>query len=179
MKKLLSGSALLLISVITVAELGTATAQPQTVAYVTNNGSNSVSVIDIVTNTVIATIPVGVNPAGVAISPDGTRAYVANSSFLHNTVSVIDIVTNTVIATIPVGQVPAGIAVAPDGGRTYVTNVYPNTVSIIDTATNTLVSTIPVGINPIGVAVTSDGTRAYVANFVSTLSRSSTPRPTP
>ena len=58
--------------------LGTATAQAQTRAYVTNNGSNTVSVIDTATNTVVATIPVGFRPFGVAITPDGTRAYVTN-----------------------------------------------------------------------------------------------------
>ena len=63
--------------------------------------SNTVSVIDTASNTVVATIPVGVNPVGVAITPDGTRAYVTNEG--SNTVSVIDIATNTVVATISVG----------------------------------------------------------------------------
>ena len=49
--------------------LGTATAQAQTRAYVTNDGSNTVSVIDTATNTVVATIPVGGEPFWVAISP--------------------------------------------------------------------------------------------------------------
>ena len=91
--------------------LGTATAQAQTRAYVTNNGSNTVSVIDTATNTVVATIPVGVSPFGVAITPDGTRAYVANQD--SNTVSVIDTATNTVIATIPVGANPVAVAITP------------------------------------------------------------------
>jgi YVTN family beta-propeller protein len=43
-------------------------------AYITNEGSNSVSVIDTATNTVIATIPVGGEPHGVAVSSDG-RVY--------------------------------------------------------------------------------------------------------
>jgi len=47
---------------------GTATAQAQTRAYVANFGSNTVSVIDIATNTVVATIPVGVAPSGIAIT---------------------------------------------------------------------------------------------------------------
>ena len=49
--------------------LGTATSQAQTRAYVTNDGSNTVSVIDTATNTVVATIPVGLLPTGVAITP--------------------------------------------------------------------------------------------------------------
>jgi YVTN family beta-propeller protein len=105
--------------------LGTATVQAQTRAYVANFGSNTVSVIDIATNTVVATIPVGVEPAGVAITPDGTRAYVTN---FVGTVSVIDAATNTVVVTIPVGQVPIGIAITPDGTRAYVTNENSNKV---------------------------------------------------
>ena len=46
-----------------------ATAQAQTRAYVTNVFSNTVSVIDTATNTVVATIPVGILPEGVAITP--------------------------------------------------------------------------------------------------------------
>ncbi|WP_153018047.1 hypothetical protein [Saccharococcus caldoxylosilyticus] len=50
----------------------------------------------------------------VAITPDGTRAYVAN---VGNTVSVINTSTNTVIgAPIPVGSpTPFGIAITPSG----------------------------------------------------------------
>src|SRR5437870_2398375 len=69
------------------------TTQAQTRAYVTSC-DNTVSVIDTATNTVIATIPVGLNPFGVAITPDGTRAYVVNHGAdfegSHGTVSVID-----------------------------------------------------------------------------------------
>ena len=79
-------------------------------AYVTNFNSNTVSVINTATNTVIATIPVGSGPQGVAVSPDSTRAYVTN--FNSNTVSVINTATNTVIAMTPVGSAPSGVAVA-------------------------------------------------------------------
>jgi YVTN family beta-propeller protein len=40
-------------------------------AYVTNGGSNTVSVIDTAANKVVATVPVGFEPAGVAVAPDG------------------------------------------------------------------------------------------------------------
>jgi YVTN family beta-propeller protein len=79
-------------------------AQAQTFAYVTNRGSNSVSVIDTASNTVVATIPVGAFPEGVAITPDGTRAYVT------------DFVSNTVVVTIGVGLFPTGVAITPGVG---------------------------------------------------------------
>ena len=86
----------------------------------TNCESNTVSVIDTATNTVTATVPVGKCPMGVAVSPDGTKVYVANEG--SNNVSVIDTATNTVTATVTVGKSPYGIAVTPDGTKVYVAN---------------------------------------------------------
>ncbi|MGC9157329.1 MAG: YncE family protein, partial [Candidatus Micrarchaeia archaeon] len=59
-----------------------------TLAYVTNYGSDTVSVIDVSTNTIVNTITVGSEPTGVAFNPSGTLAYVTN--YGSNTVSVID-----------------------------------------------------------------------------------------
>ena len=87
-------------------------------AYISNSGSNNVSVIDTATNTVIATVPVGTTPYAVAVSPDGAQVYVANSG--SNDVSVISTATNMVTATVKVGRAPRGVAVTPDSARAYV-----------------------------------------------------------
>src|SRR5215467_5899030 len=79
------------------------TVYSQTVAYVANNQSNSVSVIDTATNTVTATIPVGDGPSGAVFSPDGTRVYVMNTR--DDIISVIDTATNTVAASIALGGI--------------------------------------------------------------------------
>ena len=132
-------------------------------AYVTNAGvPDNVSVIDTATNAQAApAITVGTDPAGVAITPDGRRAYVANQG---GGVTVIDTSTNTTVgAPIPVGTAPTDVAIAPNGARAYVTNFTSNFISIIDTATNTtLAEQIPVGANAKRIAITPDGTRAYV-----------------
>jgi YVTN family beta-propeller protein len=84
-------------------------------AYVTNQGSATVSVIDLATNQKTQDIPVGVEPYGVALTPDGTRAYVANSA--SNSVSVIDTASNTAVATIPIpGVQPRGMAITNNNG---------------------------------------------------------------
>ncbi len=70
---------------------------PAMLAYIANLDSNDVSVIDTSNDTVLATVPVGNSPFGVAVKPDGTRVYVTNDS--DNTVSVIDTFNNTVVAT--------------------------------------------------------------------------------
>ncbi|WP_405692562.1 IPT/TIG domain-containing protein [Streptomyces sp. NBC_00057] len=107
-------------------------------------------------------IPVGGNPLGVALTPGGTRAYVANRS--SNTVSVIDTATNTVTATIPTGAGPTLVAIAPDGAHVYVSVADAALLSVIDTATNTVTASVAVGAGATGVSVTPDGARVYVAN---------------
>src|SRR5215510_12555663 len=76
--------------------------------YVTNLASNTVSVLSGRTNTVTATIPVGIGPVGV--DPKTNTIYVANPD--SNTVSVISGRTHTVTATIhfPVSIGPVGVA---------------------------------------------------------------------
>src|SRR5438128_10889400 len=69
-----------------------------TEAYVANQSSNNVSVIDVATQTVVATIAVGSAPRSVTAS--ASRVYVANSG--TGTVSVIDPSTHTVVSTITV-----------------------------------------------------------------------------
>jgi YVTN family beta-propeller protein len=52
----------------------------------------------------MATVPVGVNPAGLAVTPDGANVYVANQG--DGKVAMIATAGNTVMATVPVGVLP-------------------------------------------------------------------------
>jgi YVTN family beta-propeller protein len=134
-------------------------------AYVANEGSESVSVIDTATNTVSPTpIKVGRFPFAIAIAPDGKTAYVANNG--AESVSVINTATNTASpTTIKVGTEPLAIAITPDGKTAYVANNGSESVSVIDTATNTVSPTpIKVGGFPFAIAIAPDGKTAYVAN---------------
>ena len=72
-------------------------------------------------------------PVGVAITPDGTHAYVAN--IIVGTVSVITTATGAVSPPITVGNGPDEVAITPDGKHAYVTNAFARTVSVITTAT--------------------------------------------
>jgi YVTN family beta-propeller protein len=139
----------------------------QTVAYVVNNNSNSVSVIDTASKIVTATIPVGNGPVGIAFSPDGAKAYVTNDD--DGTISVINTATNSVTATIPLTEEPVGPtfpAITPDGNTLYVPANGPTagaTVQVVSTATNTVTAVIPLGFFFAGaVAITPDGKRVYV-----------------
>ena len=142
-------------------------AYAQAKVYVANTGSPlgtqvllSVSVIDTSNNTVVATVAAQDTPWGVAIGPDGTRAYVTNSQ--SSSVSVIDTANNSLVANVVVGNGPTGVAVTPDGTRAYVANSNVSTVSVIDISRNAVAATISIANNPSGVAITPDGRRAYV-----------------
>jgi YVTN family beta-propeller protein len=82
--------------------------------YITNSVNNTVSVIDIATKNVTATVPAGSHPFGVAVTPNGANVYVANQN--SNNVSAIDTATNNVTANTSLGLYgPSGVAVSPDG----------------------------------------------------------------
>ncbi|TGD85651.1 YncE family protein [Mycolicibacterium sp. CH28] len=104
---------------------------------------------------------IGGTPYGVAMSVDGTRAYVTDTA--NNRVSVIDIAKQAVVSSIAVGKSPWGIAVGPDG-RAYVVNSSDGTVSVIDTTGNTVLGNLYVGNSPTSVAVNTDGSKVYVTN---------------
>jgi YVTN family beta-propeller protein len=136
-----------------------------TLVYVGNNIAQAVggiSVIDTATNTVTATVATANQPFGIAFTPSGAFAYVAN--FVGSSVSVIDTATTTVVASISDAQArtPAGVAITPDGAFAYTVNFNSNTVSAIDTATNTIVAIIPGLTGPEGIAITPN--RAPVAS---------------
>jgi YVTN family beta-propeller protein len=138
-----------------------ASAAPNT-AYVTNAGSESVTPIDLATNTPGGAIKVGKLPLGMAITPDGKTAYVVNVG--SNSVTPIDVATNTPGEEIKVGVSPKGIAITPDGKTAYVANESNNSVTPINLETNTPGAEIKVGEEPFGVAITPDGKTAYVTN---------------
>jgi YVTN family beta-propeller protein len=138
--------------------------------YVQNSGSNTVSVINSVTNTVIKNIPVGDGPSFIYAPPFGNNIYVANT--LSNTVSVINSVTNTVIKNIPVGDGPSFIDTYEDpmyGDNIYVANAGSNTISVIDPNTNTVIKNITVGDGPSFIDASPFGNNIYVASSYSNI----------
>lgn len=104
---------------------------------------DKVVVLDLTTNTVLTEVSTPGDPGSVALSSDGSRAYVSQSDV--GVVRAIDTATNTVVGTVT-GQ-PGGfgvaVAVAPDHAHLYVADVRDNTVSVVETATNTVAATHP------------------------------------
>jgi YVTN family beta-propeller protein len=121
-------------------------------------------------------VPIGgfsSGPSGsIAITPDGTTAYVVNEDI--DTVTPIDTSTNTVGSSIPVGYQPTAVAVTPGGSTAYVATSFHivtpqdytlSSLTPIDTATDTTGTPIPTndGFYPQNnIAITPDGATAYV-----------------
>jgi YVTN family beta-propeller protein len=131
-------------------------------AYITNGGSNTVTVLDVVNLRQDRVIRVGSNPTGVAANTKRNEVYVVNTG--SNSVSVIDAEKNGVVATIPVHQRPYFISVSADGARAYVANSGSNNVSVIDLKARREIAVVGVGEGPGVAAVTPDGNAIVVSN---------------
>ena len=135
-------------------------------AYVSNEGSNCVTVVDKQEDLVVGTIAVGEAPRGIAASSDGTRIYVANSG--TNSISVIDTSVNRVIATIDNwGYSPEELAYVAYDNTLFVTNPRSNNVSVIDLASNMVTARINVGEKPIDIVADTERQKIYVSNYYS------------
>jgi YVTN family beta-propeller protein/parallel beta-helix repeat protein len=142
--------------------------------FVTNYGSNTVSVISDSTNAVVATVSVGTEPFGVAYDSGKGEVFVTN--YGSTSVSVISDSANTVVATVFVGSIPLGVAYDSGKGEIFVANEGSSTVSVISDSNNTVVATVPVGIGPRDVAYDSGRGEVFVpspwSNTVSVISDS-------
>ena len=127
-------------------------------------------------------------PSGMALSPDGSKLYVALNG--ANTLGVIDTATNTLTQQIPVGNAPRQVVISEDGTTAYVSNeggrsakpgeftnlsdgtpivsskstggAITGTVSVVNLAKGRETQEIPVGLQP--TALYQDGTALFVAN---------------
>jgi YVTN family beta-propeller protein len=155
-----------------VAEFATA-ARPRAVgftadsrtAFVTGENAAAVTIVDATSHVVRTTLALDTDqvtktcspstrprPMGVAVAPDGKRAYVTTGRC--GSVVVLDIAAERVAAVIPnVGLRPWGIGITADGGKLYVANGPSNDVAVVDTRLERVVRRVKVGSSPWGVAL--------------------------
>ncbi len=108
-------------------------------------------------------------PLGIAISPDGARAYTANygtTDARGDSISVIDIPGRRIIEEITVGSGPEQIALSPDGSLGIVNVVSAGGIRIFQTSDvgGTMSEAIETGSDPSGVSFLGSNDRAVVAN---------------
>lgn len=132
-------------------------------AIVTHPDQDMVSVIDLSTFTLIATVATGSLPNYAVFSDDGASAYVSNAG--DNSVSEIDTKTWKVRRSIPTGASPEHVALSPDGRKLYVNNVDDGLVSTIDVEQGAVETTYTVGASLHGIDVSDDGRTLFVASL--------------
>jgi len=124
-------------------------------AYVSNEKSNTISVVDIDKLTVVRTIKVGQRPRGIELTKDGKFILVAVGD--DDTIQMIDTSTYEIAATLPSGPDPELFTQDPTGKVLYVANENDNTVTIIDMEKRTRIGEVQVGVEPEGMGISPDG----------------------
>lgn len=150
---------------------------PDSVTLYLSVSTGVIDVIDTATNTIRSTISMTL-PGALAISPDGSRLYVAEGPFGNQAIAVVDTSSNTTIGTVTVSTNPdigpINLAVTPDGKTLYVLSGFFATtpingvdITIIDTATLQISGTLtnPDGLAPGQLILSPDGAYAYVIYY--------------
>lgn len=112
-------------------------------------------------------IHVGFDPAGIAVTPDGSQLWVADTGpQTHRSsptaITLISTATDKVTATLPIPAAPEQIAFSPSGATAYVTTT--DGLWVYNTATDQVTAVIRGLGDPFGVAISPDGSTVYVTN---------------
>lgn len=123
------------------------------------SGPGRLAFVDTAARTVTAQVPVGSAPHAIAVSADGSRAYVTDQ--YSNDVAVVDVAARRMVSSIPLDGTPYFLALR--GGSLYVSRTGNGRVSVVDVATSTVTREfqLPTGISQL--AVSDDGRKLYVA----------------
>lgn len=127
--------------------------------WVTNEVGGSISIIDVneysvkgkITFTPKGFRPESITPVGMAVTKDGSRAFVTLGTANH--VAVVDTRSHDIVDYILVGKRAWGIALSRDEKTLYVTNGKSDDLAVIDVPRLKVVKSIPAGRVPHDVVV--------------------------
>ncbi len=114
-------------------------------AFVTSEGDNNLTIIDLSTEKVVKTLPTGKTPHMLSFTGTG-KGYVNNRG--SKDLTVLDGNTFEVIKTIDLPATSFQLALSPDGKILAVAYKDALEISLIDTATDVITRTIAVGKKP-------------------------------
>jgi len=127
-----------------------------------NQASNTVSIIDVATDTAYGSVGTGSQPHHVVATPDGKQFWV--SLYGENRVQAFDASTLKEVGSVDLGAVNDDLTFSPDGKRLYVSLGKNDGLAVVDTENLKLLQTVPVGKVPHGVKVSPDGKLLVVTN---------------
>jgi YVTN family beta-propeller protein len=141
--------------------------------YISNYGSDNVTIVDGVTNSVVATVAVGDGPTAIFHNPAGNKIYCSNvgapgpGTPVACTISVIDGTSNAVIKTMVTGDEPTAFCYSTNNRKVYWLNEWSHTLSVVDADTDNLLQTFPLGnppVQPVDICYNPLNERIYTAN---------------
>lgn len=131
-------------------------------ALITSEASKSLLEVNIQSGKVVRSLRTGQELSHmVAVTPDGSRAFVAN--IRSGSITAFDLKARKKIADVQTGAGAEGIAVTPDGRQVWVTNREADTVAVVDASSLKIVKTIEAAAFPIRAEATPDGKRVLVS----------------
>lgn len=158
-------------AVVAVGMLGCVAALDASTLVVANKAEATVSLVDLASGEVRATLPTGEGPHEVAVSPDGKLALVGNYGTRPNpgsSLTLVSVPEARVVRTIDLGEYrrPHGIVWLVDGRRVVVTAEANKALLVVDTEAGKVLQAISTDqeISHM-VATTPDGRRAFVTNI--------------
>jgi YVTN family beta-propeller protein len=126
-------------------------------------GTDEVVAYDTATGKPLRRIPVGHVPKSISLSPDGKKAYTANS--WTDNVSEIDTASLEVIRTLPAGFEPNAAITDRAGTTLYIANRVSSDVSVVDLAAGKETKRLLAGRGTAYLALSPDGTRIYATHI--------------
>lgn len=132
-------------------------------AYVANQGSNEVSVVDVAAGTEIAVVPLDSDAWNVIVSHNSATVYATTD---QGSLYFIATATNTAPAplVLSAGDALRGLALDYSGTRLYVAGRNSGRIYVVNTSSRSVIDTITVGGIPQRIAVSGFGNELYVAN---------------
>ena len=130
-------------------------------AYTANQFGSSLSIVNLATSAVVATLPLPSQGFNVLADPGSSRVYVTTST---GSLQIVDAGTRAFVSQVATGPASNGLALDRSAGILYVSSITAGTVAAVSTTTNAVVRIYPVSAKPQRIALSADGKTLFVAN---------------
>lgn len=130
--------------------------------YITNSAGNDVTVVDVATNQVLATVEVGPHPHGIAVPAAQDLVLITIEGGKQGELVYLDPFTDKVTKRINIGPAPNQLAVTPDGKWAYIP-VNDGHYEVVDVPAGKIVERIFTGGRPHNTLCSADGRRMYMS----------------
>ena len=131
---------------------------------VVNPDSNSLTLIDLTTHSIITEISVGMDPRTVTVDDEENLAYTANRD--SDSVSVIDLESQQWVTDIQVGYRPYGVIVNPSSDQLYVSEQGMDRLRVLDSSSYETIAIIETSDRPSGLALDIKRSKLYITHLL-------------